>query len=52
MNDVNIMNDSTKMPANVVQLSDPVQAPKHEIKRSYSRIYGKNEILDGDYRLS
>ena len=22
------------------------------IKRSYSRIYGKNEILDGDYRLS
>ena len=51
MNDVNIMNDSTKIPANVVQLSDPVQAPKHEIKRSYSRIYGKNEILDGDYKL-
>ena len=51
MNDVNIMNDSTKVPANVVQLSEPVQVPKPEIKRSYSRIYGKNEILDGDYKL-
>ena len=51
MNEVNIMNDSAKMPATVVQLADPVPGAKPRARRSYSRIYGKNEILDGDYKL-
>lgn len=53
MTEANIFNDSTKMPAQVVQLNDPaVPVPKVKpARRSYSRIYGKNEVLDGDYKL-
>ena len=54
MTEANIFNDSTKVPAEIVQMPDPVvQAPVvvKPARRSYSRIYGRNEVLDGEYKL-
>ena len=54
MTEANIFNDSAKVPAEVVQINDPVvQVPAvvKPAKRSYSRIYGRNEVLDGEYKL-
>ena len=55
MTEANVFNDSAKVPATVVQLGgDPVNpvVPVPKVaKRSYSRIYGRNEVLDGDYKL-
>jgi aquaporin Z len=55
MTEANVFNDSAKVPATVVQLGgDPVNpvVPVPKVaKRSYSRIYGRNEVLDGEYKL-
>ena len=54
MTEANVFNDSAKVPATIVQLGDsvnPVVPVPKVAKRSYSRIYGRNEVLDGDYKL-
>ena len=55
MQEVNVINDSAQMPATTTSLQTTEGLKTgggiKPARRSYSRFYGRNEVLDGEYKL-